>query len=354
LIGPFRASIVLGEGMVPNMTSPVRYLLVATLLAGLWASGCAAEEPSVVVVLKDGREVSGRLIREDENTVSLRTENGEERGIAKVRIERIVRGAAQAPVASPQADEQKQLLAENRALLQELKDLGDTNRDKRRAAMARVSELGKRAESLLLGMLHPKEKMTVEHRLGALRALTTIGVLSPDGAKSVAWVALKDPDFEVRREACRTIRTLSDERAVGFILQCSVSEDVPSQRAAGWALREIDDLRSIAALVAALPPPQVSSSAPNTDEPQGVWRDLPTGSYGGKMPVFMPQGQATSGTASVGHPAADALKLIAGKDLGSSPQAWQYWFRQKIGALTSADVEKEYERRSLRERMNAP
>lgn len=336
-----------------------RHLLLITLLACVWSGAGVAEEAPLVVILKDGREVAGRLVREDENALILRTENGEERGIAKTRIEKVIRGAVLAPGMQPgqnaplQAEAQKQQAAENRALLQELRDLGDSNRDKRRAAMARVGEFGNRAEPLLVGILHPKEKMPVELRLGSLRALASLGVLSPEGAKSVAWVALKDADFEVRREACRTIRALRDDRAVGYILQYTVSEDVPSQRAASWALREIDDLRSIAALVAAVPAPQATSSAPQTGPPQGEWRELPTGPYGGKMPIFMPQGQASSGTANVGNPATDALKLIAGKDLGSYPLAWHYWFRQKIGTLTSEDVEAEYQKRSMLDRMNS-
>mgnify|MGYP000501243260 CR=1 FL=1 len=333
-------------------------LQLAVLWVGMGAAR-AAEETPVVVLLKDGREVGGRLVREDDEALILRTENGEERGIAKVRIEKVIRGAApvpaekSAPVGLLQAEAQKRLAAENRAMLRELEALGDPSREKRRAALARAVELGRRAEPLLVGILHPKEKTPVELRLGALRALAAMKVLSAEGAKSVAWVAMKDADLEVRREACRTIRTLCDDRAVGYILQYAVSEDVPSQRAASWALREIDDLRSLAALVAALPPPQVGSATPQTDEPQGTWRELPVGPYGGKMPVFMPQGQATSGTADVGHPVADALKLIAGKDLGSHPMAWHYWFRQKIGSLTSADLEKEYRKRSLLDQMNA-
>jgi HEAT repeat protein len=340
----------------------VRYLLLALLMAGTGVAVYAAEETPMVVLLKDGREVSGRLVREDDDSLILRAENGEERGIAKARIEKVIRGAVLVPNAQPaqpgqpgaeQAEALKKMAAENRVLLQELRDLGDPNRDKRRAAMGRVAELGPRAEPLLVGILHPKEKMPVELRLGALRALATLGVISADGAKSIAWVAMKDADFEVRREACRTIRILGDDRAVVYILQYAASEDVPSQRASAWALREIDDLRSIAALVSALPPPQATSSMPDTGPIQGQWRELPTGPYGQKMPVFMPQGQAAGGTANVGNPAADALKLIAGKDLGSHPMAWHYWFRQKIGTLTNADVEKEYEKRTMLDRMNA-
>jgi len=52
--------------------------------------------------------------------------------------------------------------------------------------------------------------------------------------------------------------------------------------------------------------------------------------------------------------AADALKLVAGKDLGSSPFAWHHWFRQKIGTLTNADLERAYRNRTMRSRMNAP
>lgn len=337
----------------------VRYLLLAVLLSGSWTDVCAAEETPIVVLLKDGRSASGRLVREDDEVLILRTENGEERGIAKVRVEKVIRGTARVPEEQPaqtgsaQAEARKKQATENRAMLQELKDLGDPSREKRRAAMARVAELGSRAEPLLVGILHPKEKMPVELRLGALRALAAMKVLSAESAKSVAWVAMKDTNVEVRREACRTIRTLSDDRAVAYIMQYSVGEDAGSQRAASWALREIDDLRAIAALVAALPTPQVSSSAPQSDVPEGTWRELPIGPYGDKLPVFMPQGETATGTADVGHPVADALKRIAGKDLGSHPMVWHYWLRQKIGTLTSADVEKGYEKRSLLDRMNA-
>jgi len=246
---------------------------------GVLAVPEAAEEAPVMVVLKDGRQIAGRLIGEDENALFLRTENGEERGIAKIRIERIVRGPVRAPEDKPgqsatQPDARKQLLAENRALLDELKDLGDSGRDKRRAAMDRVAELGKRVEPLLLGILHPKEKMPDELRLGALRGLATLGVLSPEGAQSLAWVAMKDPDFEVRREACRTIRVLNDERAISYLLKYLIGQHVPSQRAAAWALREIDDVRAVASLVAALPPPQATVAMPPTGPTQGEWREF--------------------------------------------------------------------------------
>lgn len=318
----------------------------------------AAEEPLVIVILKDGRRLAGPLIREDADTVFLRTEDGEEHGIARTRVERVLRTSVPTPVAQPgpgapaQTDERKRLLAENRALLEELRDLGDSRRDRRRAAMDRVAELGKRAEPLLLGMLHPKEQLPVDLRLGALRGLATLGVLSPEGAEAIAWVAMKDADFEVRREACRTIRTLNDERSIRYLLKYVVGQDVPTQRAAAWALREIDDVRAVASLVAALPPPQANVAMPPTGPEQGEWRELP-GPYGTKHPVYLPQGSAV-GSGPVGDPASDALKLIAGKDLGSHPLAWHHWFRQKIGTLTNAEIEEEYRKRTMRERMNAP
>lgn len=344
------------------MRTLLPYLIGALVLGGL-AVSAAAEEPPVLVVLKDGRQVAGPLIREDANTVFIRTEEGEERGIARTRIERVVRGTVRANAPQPQQsgltpeqqELRKQLLAENRALLEELKDLGDPRRDKRRAAMARVEELGKRAEPLLLGILHPKEKMSVDLRLGALRGLEALGVLSPEGAESLAWVAMKDTDFEVRREACRTIRKLGDERAISYLLKFVVGKHEPSRRLAAWALREIDDVRAVASLVAALPPPQAEVTMPTTGHStQGEWRELPIGPYGGSYPIHMPKNQPMVGSGPVGHPASDALKLIAGKDLGSHPLAWLYWFRQKIGTMSREDARKHYRDRSLRSRMNAP
>ena len=376
--------------MVRGFTrSSAGWLALALGLFLACARAPAAEEKAVIV-LKDGREIAGVIVREDANAVFLKAENGEERGIAKVRIEKIIRAGEKradpsqpaavaatktpatppngappaanspnvtppgpAPGAPPLISEAKQReLAENRELFEELKGLGDPSREKRRAALARSRDLGFRAVPILTGILHPKEKMPVELRLGCLRALAELGPLDLQSAEGLAWIAMKDADPEVRREACRTIRRLKDDRAAEYILRYAVSEDRASQIVAALALRELNDDRAFATLAAAIPRPTVSGAAPNDPELQRV--DVPTGPFGAKMPVFLARQDFAGSATNIATPPAEALKLIAGKDLGSLPFAWINWLREKAGLLSAKDREEDARSRTLRDRMGNP
>jgi hypothetical protein len=342
------------------------------VLAFACARAPAAEEKAVIV-LKDGREIAGVVVREDANAVFLKAENGEERGIARARIEKIIRAgeqradpsqpaavAATKPPATPPnaapppiSDAKQHELAENRELFEELKALGDPSREKRQGALARAKDLGFRAVPILTGSLHPKAKMPVELRLGCLRALAELGPLDLVSADGIAWIAMKDADPEVRREACRTIRRLKDDRAVEYILRYAVSEDRPSQIVAALALRELNDDRAFATLAAAIPRPTISGAMPHDPlAPEQV--DLPTGPYGAKLPVYLAKQDVAGSATNIATPPAEALKLIAGKDLGSLPFAWIAWLREKAGLLSAKDREEEARTRGLRDRMGNP
>jgi hypothetical protein len=339
------------------------------LLMALGAAKQAACAEKDVIVLKDGREVAGRIVREDENAVFLKEENGEERGIARHRIARILRAGqpregspvtAVAPTPAPAdtgtglPDPKERERAEIRELLEQLRDLGHPQREKRAAAMERARALGFRAVPVLLGILHPREKMPAELRLGSLRALAELGPLDVQGAQAIAWVAMKDPDPEVRREACRTIRRLKDDRATEYLLRLAISEDRSAQILAAQALREINDDRAFATLAAAIPPPQVTAAMPN-QQPSAVEKlELPVGPMGTTIPIYLPTQEVIGGATNITSPPAEALKIIAAKNLGGLTAVWINWLREKCGLYTARDRQDERDSRSVRDRTGTP
>jgi hypothetical protein len=195
--------------------------------------------------------------------------------------------------------------------------------------------------------------MPPELRMGCLRALATMGPLDLQGAYAVAWVAMRDADLEVRREACRTIRRLHDDRAVEYLLRFVVSEDRGAQFVAAQALREVNDDRAFAALASAIPAPQITAAMPNDRATSVDKVELPVGPYGARMPIYLPT-QEVVGQATVSSPAADALRVIAGKDLGTYGFAWVGWLREKCGLYTARDRSWETNPRSVRDRMGDP
>ncbi|MCW8133320.1 MAG: HEAT repeat domain-containing protein [Planctomycetota bacterium] len=343
-------------------------------LLGLAAGSARAAEGPDVVVLKDGRRVQGTIIREDENAVFLRVENGEERGIARLRIDKIIKGAggagvqaaekapvgpapgpaAQQPVPEPKLNEpNNDLQAETNAIYQQLVDLGHSRKDKRKAAMDRAKELGFRALPILLAIFHPKQRTTPELRIGALRALVELAPLDQMGAETLGYVAMKDPDAEVRREACHAIKAMKETRSMNYLLIFSVSEDKRLQYQAAKALREIDDERAFSTLAMQIPQPEVQNANPDA---RGTTREieLPVGPLSTKTTVFLPEGPVAGTMTNISSPMADALKIISGKDLGNFQGVWVNWVLEKIGATSQKDRDEAYKKRSIKDRTGSP
>ncbi|MCZ7644712.1 MAG: HEAT repeat domain-containing protein [Planctomycetota bacterium] len=356
------------------MAGIARRLGLFILLAGLCVSS-RAEEPVKPdrVELKSGEEVVGKIVNETDLAVFIQVDGGEQRGIAKTRIKRIQRGAQavaqaqapepapgpaqvpaaepDAPVFPPAAEARKK---ETEALFEQLKDLGAPQREKRSAALKQAVELGFRAVPVLLAVFDPDNKQPPEMRMGALRALAELGPLDQQGALVVGWAAMQDPDLEVRREAARTIRALKEDRAIGWILQFALREDARQRVPAAAALREIDNDLAFAELARHVPQPTVNAANPGTGPSEVRRMDLPIGPLGSKMPIFLPT-QEVSGTAdNIASPASDALKQIAGKDLGNLPGVWMNWLNEKVGLWSKEEREKAYKDRSLINKIGSP
>jgi len=323
-----------------------------------------------IVVLQDGRKITGTIFREDEIAVFLKVEGGEERGIPKVRIAEIQRDAkvgksaplagAPKPLAQVPKDGNAPLLPDpdiekkdNQEIMEKLADLGDSSRDKRKAALERAKELGFRAMPVLLSMFNPRRPQSADLRIGALRALAELGPLDQQGAETIGYTAMKDLDPEVRREAARAIRTLKDDRSVNYVLQFAAREDKQVQFQAARALREINDDRAFAMLAQVIPQVSVQGSAPPTREP-GREVMLPVGPMGSLAPVTLPEGSVSGVVANVNSPAADALRVISGKDLGGMQMVWLNWINEKIGATTQYEREQMVKKKSLGSKLGQP
>jgi len=335
------------------MKSWLSPLLLALALA---VNSAQAAETHDVVVLKDGRTVEGKIVREDESAIFMDVGGGEERGIAKVRIAEVKRAPKQAePKAGPGVPEPNaaEMAHEDQKIYKDLEGLASPSKFVRKDAIELAKKLGLRAVPVLLGTLNPKNKVSVEMRIGALRALAELGPLDNQGAITVGWSAMKDPDFEVRREAIAAIHALKDDRSMEYMLKFAASDDAASRYAAARALRELNDDRAFAALASAIPAPQVTANVP--DHPQAIQRmDLPVGPGGSKMPVFLPQGEVQGVAEGVGSPMAEALKIISGKDLGSNGSVWLNWLNEKVGAFTRKELAEVYKNHSILNKMGSP
>jgi hypothetical protein len=355
-----------------------RLALGLILLSLLCASCYAAEQPDIIT-LKSGEKVKGHVTREDEFAVFIKMENGEERGIAKARIELIQRfsaeplpiktgnGPAPAVPAGPvNAGAKPDPKPENKVeaalspnagadnkVFDQIKDLGSPNLNDRQAAERRAKELGFKAVPVLLGLLNPKIKSDPELRVGAIRALVEHAPLDQQGAFTLGFIAMKDKDVEVRREAARSIKIMKEDRAIEYLIKFAMSEDKGIQWEAARALREVNSDRAFAALAAFIPGPTVEAQ-PTTGSSQGRMTELPVGPGGAKMPLFLPEGPVTGTASNISSPASDALKLIAGKDLGAFPSTWATWIREKTGLLTREEIKDAYRNRSIRDKMGDP
>lgn len=348
----------------------MRTLLFVAMLglsAGLNVRSLCAAETGDMIVLNDGRKVEGKIVREDENAIFLKVENGEERGISKLRIKEIYRngarpgGANVVPAAEPKAAEAlpepkapgMDLNEETRAIYDQLTDLGHSSKDKRKAAIERTKALGFKAMPVLQAIFHPGNKSTPDLRIGALRAMVELAPLDQTGAEVLGYVAMKDPDYEVRREACQAIRAMKDDRAINYILQFAIREDKQIQFPAARALRELNDDRVFATLAQIIPPVEVQN--PNPDQKGRVREmNLPTGPLGASMPIYLPESSVAGTVTNIDSPPATALKIISGKELGNFQTVWINWVQEKIGAYTQKDREEAYRKRSMRDKMGSP
>ena len=323
----------------------------------------AAEQPDIIT-LKNGQRVEGHVTREDDFAVFIQLPTGEERGITKARIDKVQRFAAEPlpPKTPGRSEPPKPELADTAApatpeadIFEQLKDLGNPSPAPRKAAEGRARELGFKAVPILLGMLNPKLKIEPELRIGALRALSEHAPLDQQGAFTLGFVAMKDKDNEVRREAARVIRITKEDRATEYLIKFALGEDKAVQWEAARALREVNNDRAFAALAAFIPGPSVEANQPiGSTQSAGRRMDLPVGPFGGKMPVYLPEGEISGMATNISSPASDALKLIAGKDLGGFPSTWAFWLREKTGLLTRDEIRDAYRSRSIRDKMGTP
>jgi len=337
---------------------------------------CAAVQAEDTITLKDGRTISGTIVKEDEESVFI-SQNGEQRGIAKSRIEKIdpkpaapvdPKAAAAEPkpktvmpapaaliVQKPGAPEPIVMdLRSSGALIDKVRELGLPDPKARKTAQAEISAKKDEYMPAMLGMLHPKFDSDEFTRIGILRLLAANAPLTEVGSRMLAFVAIHDPHPEVRREACVTIRTLADDDAIRELMRFCQVEDATTKKAVAVALHEIDDKRLLASIIRAIPAPSVTA---NQGEPTGLDQpkyNLPVGPGGTKLPIWLPAQEVSGVATDIDSPAADLLKLIAKKDLGNMPYSWLNWFREKIGDISQAERDTYKEKRSLRGRMGTP
>jgi hypothetical protein len=379
---PCRFVYHLPVGGVASMKAGFACLIV--LLAACAASGVRAGEDTIT--LTNGRTYVGEITGDDAQTVTLKEKSGEQRAILKARIAKIVRtGDADNPpkpiefkglrVATPgeqpppqqpqtpnvrpplpgQAARAPETLRvhSNDETLALVKDLGAPQPQRRQAAAEKILR-DKRNEALplMLAMLHPKQPTDEYTRIGILRTLADCTPLSVQAAETIGYVAMNDPYPEVRREACATIRKTGDDRSLREIMKSANTEHNGTRKALAAVIHEIDDERMLLALIGALPQPQVSA---NFSEPQGLDRpayNLPVGPGGVSIPIFLPQGDVAGVASDLETPALHILRDVAGKNMGNLSGGWMNWYREKTGEIGVDDRNDQYERRSMRDRMN--
>jgi len=235
-----------------------------------------------------------------------------------------------------------------------MQDLGSPNPETRKTAMEKAARQKADAMPVLLAILNPKFESDEFTRIGVLRALQNLAPLPDNAAQTIAWTAVFEKWPEVRREACATIRKLADDRAVREVIRYSMSEDKNVRNAGAWALREIDDNRVFLSLIRAMPSPSVTANMGEDNRGLGAPKyTLPVGPGGASMPIFAPEGNISGVAHDVSSPAADLMKLIAGKDLGNLAYSWLNWYREKTGDLSGNDPDAYNQKKSLRNRMNA-
>ncbi len=353
----------------------MQWLIGLLIFPMLLVASTKAED---LVTLDDGTVLKGKYLKEEGGSVFLQHPNGETSVIAKSRVRRmeITTGPligdplAKGPEKINEKDNVKEAKPaignRNNAprnldpawanpRIAEMEDLGSPELSSRKAALEKAKASKDEYMLVMLAMLNPKVKTAEYIRIGILRAMLEFAPLSDEAAKTIAYAAMFDPYPEAKREACRTIRYLQDDRAIREIVKYAPLETNSGlKHAAAAALHEIDDNRIYAALASAVPQPQVTG---NYGEGTGLDRPkytLPGGPGRINMPIWLPS-QPIAGVASdYGGPIVDFLKLLARKDMGNYPYAWSIWYREKIGEIGKEERDAYKEKRSFRDHSNAP
>jgi hypothetical protein len=340
--------------------------VILILIAAAWSFDCSAED---TITLNDGRTISGTIDKEDADNVTITLTNGDQRAVSKVRIAKIERGSmgaaavAKGPEKAPETGEPKKIkplgakaeepkiTAEQLALV---KEMGAIDPAKRQAALERFKREPETYLPAALALLNPKVATDEYTRIRILRAIGELGPLNEQTSKTLAYVSTHDPYVESRREACATIRKTGLDDAMRELLRYAQQDDINVRRAVAFALREIDDPRVLQSLVGSIPMPKVNA---NNAEPTGIDKPkytLPTGPGGVNMPIYLPAQEVAGVAEDIDSPAAQLLKLIANKDLGSAPYTWANWYREKAGEISASERDEYRRNRTMRGRMGTP
>lgn len=333
---------------------------------------CAVARSEDVITLNDGEVRKGKVLQEEKDTIYIAAPDGEITVIPKSNIKKMeIAGVAKIPEAKKPADngaiEPKEPVIGQRETrkaldpewakprIADLTGLGAPELAKRKVALETVKSKPDEYIPVMLAMLHPKQKTDEYTRIGILRALMEFAPLPDDAAQTLAYSACNDPYAEARREACRTIKYLQEDRALRELGRYAFQEgNAGLKQAAAIALHEIDDNRIYGQIVGGIPQPQVVA---NYGEGTGIEKpkyNIPAGPGGLRIPIWLPSQPVTGMASDIGGPLTDFLKLLARKDLGNLPYAWIIWYREKVGEIGKEDRDAYNEKRSLRGRSNAP
>jgi len=340
-------------------------LMVWALIAA--AGKLHAEE---TITLTDGRTLSGTIVAEDDKQIIVKLPDGDQRALLKSRVAAIAKATPAKPPVEPAPagkpihvvkDDMKELVPSGASTnpsaerIAVIKELGASQPLRRQKAAAEILKDKESHVPIMLAMLHPKQPTDEYTRIGILRTLVDCVPLSDQAAATLGYMSLFDPYPEARREACVTIRTLADDRAMREIMKYAASPNAAIVRAVAVTLHEIDDPRVLLALIRALPQPSVTSSNVDASEVSGLDKpayQLPVGPGGASMPIFLPSGPVNGIATDLDSPAVPLLKQIAGKDLGNLAYGWFNWYREKTGEIGKTERDQYNEKRSIRDRMN--
>jgi hypothetical protein len=228
-------------------------------------------------------------------------------------------------------DEAKERLAK---IIEDISVLGSSNLAERKAALETLRQTGAQLLPAMLAMLGPKQTTDEYTRIGILRFLQELAPLDDKASKVLAYVAVFDPYIEARREACRLIKKLQDDACMSEIARYASNNDGGVRRNVAFAAREIDDNRLFYSIIRAIPQPEVNA---NASDPQTKIRSLPIGINGMNVPVMTGSQEVAGTAANTDSPAAELMRNIAGKNMGSNSSGWLTWYGEKVGQVPSAD-----------------
>jgi hypothetical protein len=233
----------------------------------------------------------------------------------------------------PNNDEAKELLEK---MMDDISGLGSSNLADRKSALETIRQSGAQMLPVMLGMLGPKQTTDEFTRIGILRYLQEVAPLDDKASKVIAFTAVFDPYIEVRREACRLIRKLQDDVCMSEIARYASNNDGGVRRNVAFAAHEIDDNRLYYSIIRAIPQPEVNA---NAGDVHTRIRSLPTGLGGLNVPVMTGTQDVAGTAANTDSPAAELMRNIAGKNMGSNSTGWLVWYGEKVGQVGSVDYE---------------